>query len=582
MSIEELRAQIKDYEPGKDYVFVSYSKADAERVYPFVIRLQQAGCNLWIDKQLRNSYGKDWQVEALGPLADKKCRAVLFMSSSNSLTSAPVLSELVYSQKGKKLIYNHAGKPLRIIPINVDRKWYPSREKDLYQFILVDLANDERKLSTSDYDCMKAVGLTDYCEGVDAISFAGEVAWAIWNEVLLPLGGTKITFASIEEVDTVKENIPDPCFLSKPSSVKKPVDAGSPEKKEQVHIPGKYTLAEVRGLFSDTERAKQFRAVRKGLPRGGAGAMDYAMAAILGGCNSTSPEYKFNYYLYAVANPDKADTSSSAFWTWASNARKIIGMEKSGFLPADFENEFTALDESLYLEDIRKKVSEGKTKAFAEIVPKKQDLVLQAIDEVGKFMQEVYCEKKAADSAEAPNKQAESQPEEKPVKRRGRPPKITKAAEPEPVSRKETSKKAETAEWTSAASADISLPGSISLPVADPGSYREYAVYHKGTRTGSYDAYVFAPNKAEIARLQQKKITKIECWILKGSVISKTEGNHCSAPVGVRAKLLKNGNILKADYRCESLGAALGIITGQSISGPAVLPTWDVISVMDK
>lgn len=37
-----------------DYVFVSYSKLDKDKVYPLVEKLQRQGYNIWIDTELKS------------------------------------------------------------------------------------------------------------------------------------------------------------------------------------------------------------------------------------------------------------------------------------------------------------------------------------------------------------------------------------------------------------------------------------------------------------------------------------------------------------------------------------------------
>lgn len=99
MTVDELRQKIKACDTEKPYIFVSYKRADADKVYPLVIELQKQGVNVWIDKEMKASVGKDWQKPAFDAMYECECRAILLFVSENSLSSAPVLAELAYSKE---------------------------------------------------------------------------------------------------------------------------------------------------------------------------------------------------------------------------------------------------------------------------------------------------------------------------------------------------------------------------------------------------------------------------------------------------------------------------------------------------
>ena len=81
--------------------------------------------------------------------------------------------------------------------------------------------------------------------------------------------------------------------------------------------------------------------------------MDYGMAAILGGCNSVKQPWQINYYNFAVANMEKKTGAKlSATWTWSSNCRKVLGLEKSGIIPVERDNIFASLPEDTLFGDI--------------------------------------------------------------------------------------------------------------------------------------------------------------------------------------------------------------------------------------
>ncbi len=63
----------------RPFLFVSYARADSERVYPMIEALQQKGVSVWIDRSLTT--GNDWVSELEARLI--RCRAVMaFLSTS--------------------------------------------------------------------------------------------------------------------------------------------------------------------------------------------------------------------------------------------------------------------------------------------------------------------------------------------------------------------------------------------------------------------------------------------------------------------------------------------------------------------
>ena len=208
--------KIKNCNMNEDFVFVSYSKMDKDKVYPLIVKLQEQGYNIWIDKELKSAIGEDWQRGALTAIAQKHCKALLFMVSKNSLTSAPVFAELVWSQKSNKVLKNNNHESMKIIPINVDDKWSPS-DKGIKDWIITEVESDDTDLTEADYNCMSATGYIDkkyYEDGsINRLDEKGEIAMAIYDDVLESLGGSKITLANVDDIKTISMNIPDTVFL---------------------------------------------------------------------------------------------------------------------------------------------------------------------------------------------------------------------------------------------------------------------------------------------------------------------------------------------------------------------------------
>ncbi len=215
--------RIKPCDMNRDFVFVSYSKKDKDIVYPLVVKLQEKGCNIWIDKELKRAIGVNWQKHALDAIADEKCIAILFMTSKNSLTSAPVFAELVWARRGRKVVRNSlSGEPKRIIPINVDEKWSPSI-KGISNWIKEEVRFDKTELEESDYNCLngihKSIEMYYNAESNDRLERKGEIAPVIYEEILEELGGNNITFANADEIQTILDNVESSVYVEGPSAL---------------------------------------------------------------------------------------------------------------------------------------------------------------------------------------------------------------------------------------------------------------------------------------------------------------------------------------------------------------------------
>jgi hypothetical protein len=81
------------YQGDEPYVFVCYSHANAEIVYPELVWLRDQGCNVWYDEGI--SPGGSWTDE----LADAIDRSnlLLFFGSPESVVSKHCVSEIGYA-----------------------------------------------------------------------------------------------------------------------------------------------------------------------------------------------------------------------------------------------------------------------------------------------------------------------------------------------------------------------------------------------------------------------------------------------------------------------------------------------------
>lgn len=119
MNIVEMREKIKLCDETKEYLFVSYSKENADKVYPIVLELQNMGINIWIDKNLEDQAGKSWQEKAFSAIKNGFCEKILFFMSKESFFSLPVCSELIYTLN-EAVKYNHFDKKVEVIPFSID------------------------------------------------------------------------------------------------------------------------------------------------------------------------------------------------------------------------------------------------------------------------------------------------------------------------------------------------------------------------------------------------------------------------------------------------------------------------------
>ena len=136
----------------------------------------------------------------------------------------------------------------------------------------------------------------------------------------------------------------------RPPKNTQPVSAPQPEPETAPALEGELppvTLGEIRQRFLTEEFCLKVQDLRKNkLPYGGKGALDYGMAAILGGCNNIKQPCQINYYNFAIADyTKKTDGKAAATWTWSSNCRKVIGMAGSGQIDDARNAYFAALPE---------------------------------------------------------------------------------------------------------------------------------------------------------------------------------------------------------------------------------------------
>lgn len=92
---------IKAYNGQENYIFVSYSHKDREKVYPFIAALQEK-YNVWFDNGI--NYGSEWEKEIAEKL--KNCSLFIYMITEESLKSTNCMDELYHARRLQKNFLN--------------------------------------------------------------------------------------------------------------------------------------------------------------------------------------------------------------------------------------------------------------------------------------------------------------------------------------------------------------------------------------------------------------------------------------------------------------------------------------------
>lgn len=95
---------MKPYTGNEDYIFVSYSHKDSDRVHPIINRLLSNGFRVWYDEGI--DPGTEWDENIADHL--KRCVGILAFLSQNYLDSENCRDELNYARdlgKGRLLVY---------------------------------------------------------------------------------------------------------------------------------------------------------------------------------------------------------------------------------------------------------------------------------------------------------------------------------------------------------------------------------------------------------------------------------------------------------------------------------------------
>lgn len=104
----------------RPYVFISYSSQDAQVVWPDVLKFQEAGYNVWLDKKNLDCTKESWKDDALPAIRDPDCRLMVFYLSASSLRSQACLNELRETISKETLILHGRNHPVSFIAVEVE------------------------------------------------------------------------------------------------------------------------------------------------------------------------------------------------------------------------------------------------------------------------------------------------------------------------------------------------------------------------------------------------------------------------------------------------------------------------------
>lgn len=167
----------------------------------------------------------------------------------------------------------------------------------------------------------------------------------------------------------------------------KPQPVSIPEKQmecvnQEWYPTSEMTLEEVEHALLDVNNCKYLRMVREQKNGYQKYMFDYVMAAVLRGCDHKAEPFsaRWNYFRVVVSkdiNLDEKAVSASQF-TWSSNARKAVNIEKTGKLGANSEY-FRNLSGSMTLGELRSKFAEAEDEALRTKDNKSADAVFAAL-----------------------------------------------------------------------------------------------------------------------------------------------------------------------------------------------------------
>ena len=146
---------MKPYTGGGDYIFVSYSHKDADRVYPIIEYFLNEGYNIWYDEGI--DPGTEWDENIAAHL--NGCVGILAFLSENYLNSENCKDELNYARdlgKGRVLVYLEpvelpAGMAMRLNRIQALHRYKYDKMDDFFAELTKAPLFKENDVSSKEY-----------------------------------------------------------------------------------------------------------------------------------------------------------------------------------------------------------------------------------------------------------------------------------------------------------------------------------------------------------------------------------------------------------------------------------------------
>jgi len=114
----------------KDYVFISYSHKDTERIAPYVNYLKRKGFDIWYDRGIHG--GEDWMGAIINKIG--KCAMVVAFVSDNYITSHNCVTESAESHTQKKQFLPVFIDELKVVPTQIRFAAATTNYVNIYDF----------------------------------------------------------------------------------------------------------------------------------------------------------------------------------------------------------------------------------------------------------------------------------------------------------------------------------------------------------------------------------------------------------------------------------------------------------------
>lgn len=150
---------------------------------------------------------------------------------------------------------------------------------------------------------------------------------------------------------------------------KKPQNAELSQPSKAAGIRPEMTLKEFAAALLDTQVCLKLRSIRaEGKAMFNKQMFDYVMAAALRGCDEKaepdSARWKYSKYVVARDLDLESKELGASQFTWQSNSRKAVNIEKAGKLGKNSDY-FAKLPETMTLGELKKKFEEASEEAFS-------------------------------------------------------------------------------------------------------------------------------------------------------------------------------------------------------------------------